>query len=248
MFLVVLIYRKNQLVKYVIYSKISMVQNKKILAIIPARANSKRIKNKNIKKFCGKPLIHWTIDQAKNSSIIDRVIVSTDSETIKEISIASGAEVPFLRPKIFAQDHSSTNDCIIHLLDNLQENYDIIILLQPTSPLRKDFHIKEATEYFINHKNVESLVSVKKNTNRLNLENNLIYDLFDKNTLNLNEKNMPKSLSPNGSIYISTRINFLKNKTFYTNKTYLYIMNDKHSVDIDYEKDFLYATKLFGKT
>ena len=133
-----------------------MIQNKKILAIIPARENSKRIKNKNIKMFCGKPLIHWTIDQALNSFIIDRVIVSTDSDVIKKISIASGAEVPFLRPKNLAQDHSSTNDCILHLLNNLEEIYDIIILLQPTSPLRKDFHITDSIEHFTNDDNIES--------------------------------------------------------------------------------------------
>jgi len=224
-----------------------MIQNKKILAIIPARANSKRLKNKNIKMFCGKPLIHWTIDQALNSFIIDRVIVSTDSDIIKKISVASGAEVPFLRPKDLAQDHSSTNDCIIHLLDNLEESYDIIILLQPTSPLRKDFHITESIEHFTNYDNIESLVSVKKNTNNINVEKDLIYNLFNKTTLNLNEKTMPKSFSPNGSIYISTRDHFLTNKTFYTKKTYLYIMDSKHSVDIDYDKDFLYAKNLFDK-
>lgn len=224
-----------------------MIQNKKILAIIPARKGSKRLKNKNIKNFCGKPLIQWTIDQAINCSLIDKVFVSTDSEIIKNISIKTGAEVPFLRPDNLSQDNSSTNECIIHFLENIKEHYDIIVLLQTTSPLRQSFHISESIQKFISTDNIESLVSVKKKSNPPANASKSIYDLYNSATNSLNEIKMPKYFSPNGAIYISTSDIFLINKTFYTKKTYLYAMDDKYSVDIDYKDDFLYAQRMFKK-
>ena len=88
---------------------------------------------------------------------------------------------------------------------------------------------------------------MKKNSNYNVRSSKSIYDLYNQATLSLNEKNIPKYYTPNGAIYISTKNLFLANKTFYTKKTYLYTMDDKYSVDIDYNDDFLYAQKLFKK-
>lgn len=113
----------------------------KILAIIPARAGSKRIPNKNIKKFLGKPLITYTIEQAKKCKFIDRVIVDTDSFQVAKVAKAYGAEVPFLRPPKLATDKARVIDAIIHLLDRLknEQSYEPthVMILQTTSPLRE---------------------------------------------------------------------------------------------------------------
>ena len=99
-----------------------MIDDKSALAIIPARAGSKRIPNKNIKKFSGKPLIVHTIEHALAASYIDRVIVDTDSEEIAKIARENGAEVPFLRPAELAQDGSQVVDNIIYTLNKLKED------------------------------------------------------------------------------------------------------------------------------
>ena len=112
----------------------------KVVAIIPARAGSKSIKNKNIIKIKGKPLIWYSINLAKKSKLIDRVIVSTDSKKIKKIATESGAEVPFLRPKKISGFYSKDIDYLKHSINWLKkDNYnpDLIILLRPTTPFRE---------------------------------------------------------------------------------------------------------------
>ena len=129
---------------------------KKILAIIPARGGSKGVPRKNIKEICGKPLISYTIEAAKRSKYIDRVIVSTDDIEIETVSKNYGAEVPFLRPNELAGDNSPTIDCVIDVIERLKidEGYfpDYIALLQCTSPLRDENHINEAVEQLMNSK------------------------------------------------------------------------------------------------
>lgn len=117
-----------------------------ILAIIPARAGSKRIPNKNIRKFLGKPLIAYTIGQAKKCKFVDRIIVDTDSAKVAKIARSYGAEVPFLRPPKLATGGAKVIDAIIHLLDRLknEQNYEPthVMILQTTSPLREIKDIK----------------------------------------------------------------------------------------------------------
>jgi CMP-N-acetylneuraminic acid synthetase len=111
----------------------------KIIAIIPARGGSKGLPRKNIKLLLGKPLVAWTIEQAKNSKYVNKVVVSTEDKEIAEISRGYGAEVPFLRPKELARDDSPTIDAILHALNWFEESgeyFDIVVLLEPTSPLR----------------------------------------------------------------------------------------------------------------
>ena len=116
-----------------------MYKNKRIVAIIPARAGSKGIKKKNIRQLCGKPLIAYSIEVAKQCEYIDTVFVSTDSPEIQMIAEQYGAEVPFLRTKDLASDESKIIDALLyslHELERLGKKYDYIILLQPTQPIR----------------------------------------------------------------------------------------------------------------
>ena len=139
-----------------------MVFNRKLLAIIPARGGSKRLPNKNILDLAGKPLIVWTIDAAKKSKYIDQIVVSTDSNMIAETAIKAGAEVPFMRPPNLAQDDTSTYEVVDHTLTELRNHgnqYECLLLLQPTSPLRTAEHIDSATDLFTT-KNADAVISV----------------------------------------------------------------------------------------
>ena len=114
----------------------------KNIALIPARGGSKGIKRKNIKLFNNMPLIYWTIKTALESNYIDRVVVSTEDDEIADISRSLCAEVPFMRPPSLATDDSTGIETVLHALDNLSEVKNIL-LMQPTSPLRKPIHIEE---------------------------------------------------------------------------------------------------------
>jgi len=225
-----------------------MKNNEKILALIPARGGSKGLPRKNIKPLLGKPLIAWTIEQAKNSKYIDRIVVSTDDEEIAEISRKYGAEVPFLRPKELARDDSPTIDAIMHAINWFEERgefFDILVLLQPTSPLRTTEDIDNAIKLFLNDKEALSLVSVKENEHSpfwsLKIEDKFLNPLFGEEYFKKRRQELPKSYMPNGAIFISYIDILKKYKTFYTPKTIAYVMSPERSVDIDNEFDFLLA-------
>lgn len=137
---------------------------RKILAIIPARGGSKSIKNKNIIKLFGKPLIYYSIAVAKKSKYISRVIVSTDSKVIKSIALKFGADVPFLRPKRFAKDTSRDYEVVKHLMYWLgkNENYlpDLIIHLRPTYPIRDYKFIDKQISKALTNKDFDAYKSV----------------------------------------------------------------------------------------
>ena len=137
----------------------------KIIGIIPARGGSERVPNKNLKNFCGKPLIAWSILVAKKSKYLDRVIVSTDNLTIAKIAKKYGAETPFMRPIEFATSTIGIEPTLKHTYEWLlkKEGYkaDAIALLLPTSPLRQTFHINDAVEIFKKNK-VDSVVTVNE--------------------------------------------------------------------------------------
>lgn len=141
-----------------------MKSNKKFLALIPARAGSKGIKDKNIIDLKGKPLIAYSIEAAKRSKYIDRVVVSTDGDDIASVAKDWGADVPFLRPDYLASDTAKTIDAVLHCIQELEksgEKYDYLVLLQPTQPLRQGFHIDEAIEKILELE-AQSLASVSK--------------------------------------------------------------------------------------
>lgn len=140
-----------------------MIGAHKVLAVIPARGGSKRIPLKNIKNMAGKPLIAWSIEEAKKSSYIDRLIVSTDSEEIADVARSYGAEVPFLRPPELAIDTARDYDMFEHVLQRLSEEGDvpdIVIQLRPTSPLRTVEHIDAALELLEKHPEADSVRTV----------------------------------------------------------------------------------------
>ena len=223
-----------------------MYNKSKILAIIPARAGSKGIKNKNIIDLCGKPLLAYSIEAAKKSKYIDEVLVSTDGEQIAKIAKDYGAYVPFLRPKELASDTAKTIDGILHAVNYLQNNneiYDVLVLLQPTQPLRTAKEVDAAIELFFD-KNEQALASISEVEDhpllvRTVLEDGTMKNLLDENST-CRRQDMPKFYRINGAIYINS-IKELNEKTSFNDNPIPYIMDKKHAVDIDEEKDLLIA-------
>ena len=130
-----------------------MYKGKNTLGLIPARSGSKGLPRKNIKSLLGKPLIAWTIEQTLASKYIDRVVVSTDDKEIAEIPKKYSAEVSLIRPKELTRDNAKGIDVVLHEIDWLKENdkqkqYDLIMLIQPVSPLSAKEGINKAMEFF----------------------------------------------------------------------------------------------------
>ena len=214
-----------------------MINGKRILALIPARGGSKGIKNKNIIDLCGKPLISYTIAAAKESRYIDSVIVSTDSEKIAEVAVSCGASVPFLRPIALALDTSTTVEAVCHTIRTLAEcgdRYDVLVLLQPTSPLRTLEDIDGALEKF--EREGLPIASVSKAKDSPILLRKLKGESQMESLLGLpctvRRQDMPPVYRVNGSIYINT-ISSLSMNTSFNDNVFPYVMDESHSVDID---------------
>lgn len=219
-----------------------MFKKKKILAVIPARAGSKKIKNKNIIKIKKKPLIYYTIKEAIKSKFIDEICLSTDSVKIQNISKSFGLDSFFLRPKILSTDNALTKDVVLHALKQSEKFYkkkfDYIILLQPTCPLRKSFHIDDAIIKIIKNKQ-NSLISICDvegyHPNRMKIvKGNLLYNYTKNKAEDMRPRQkLPKVYIRNGAIYIS-KVNFFKKKRVLTDsKSVPYLMGNTESINID---------------
>lgn len=222
---------------------------KNILAIIPARSGSQRLKNKNILKFDDKPLIAHTILEALKVKELDEIIVSTDSKQISKISKKYGANVPFLRPKYLSKSTTSSFSVVLHAINYFKKKnieFRSVVLLQPTSPLRKANHIRNAYQLYKNKK-ANSIISVCENDHPLEWINHIDNSLSLKNFINkknifLNSSQFKKSYKLNGAIYITNVKYLIKEKTFFLKKnTFAYIMEKKYSIDIDTKIDFDFA-------
>lgn len=225
-----------------------MNKSRQIICLIPARGGSKGLKRKNIKLFAGEPLIAHTIKAAINSKLIDKVYVSTEDEEISQISKKYGSLV-IKRPKELARDETKTIEVLIDFLNTLNLNNDkIIILLQPTSPLRTTEDIDNAIRIFLEGQ-CESVISVC-NLNHsplwsFKLENNYLKSFFNQDFLEKRRQELPSLYTPNGAIYISTPNILNKYLSFFGDKIIPYLMPFERSIDIDSEEDFNLAEIIF---
>ncbi len=227
----------------------------KILAFIPARAGSQRVSNKNIKLLGGRPLISYTIEAAKKSGHINRVIVSTDSEDIASTAKQYGADVPFIRPESISQSESTEMQFFEHALDWLaeKENYkpDLIVLLYPTAPFRKTESIDRAIEIMLKHPEADSLRSVKLCSEHpykmWSIENGYLKPFVkgkDSNIHTFSYQLLPTVYIQNASIYI-TRPSTIRDKKSPTGDIIIpFIMDEMESVDINTPLDFKFAEML----
>ncbi len=222
----------------------------KILAIIPARGGSKGLSRKNIKLFNGYPLIYWSIKIAKEIDYFGDVVVSTDDHEIAEIAKAYGANVPFLRPKNLAEDNSSMLDTILHVIDCYPE-YEYIMLLQPTSPLRSKGDILGVINLLL-EKKLQSVISVSKVSKHplwmFTMDNEgRLCNFMDSDITVSNRQEFENLYIPNGAVYLWNKKCLVENRKIISDKTHGYLMSEWNSVDIDTQVDFDFAEFLITR-
>ncbi len=225
-----------------------MYKGKSIILTICARGGSKGVPGKNIKPVLGKPLIGYTIEQAKTLDWVNRIVVSTDDEKIKKVAEDLGLDVPFFRPAELATDSAGKIPAIIHAVETAErhwsENYDIVLDLDPTSPLRNLDDIESAVKVLTDEYDVKSVFSVceaYKNPyfNMVEENENGYIRLSKKPTRPiLRRQDAPRVYEMNASIYVIWKSVLLKDKTIFTNQTRIYEMPRERSVDIDSPVDF----------
>lgn len=220
------------------------------LAIIPARAGSKRLPGKNVKPLAGKPLVAWTVEQACGCQYFTEVIISTDCENIAEIAKQYGAKVPFLRPDALAMDNSSSMDLVEHALEHYAKQgvfFDYVALLEPTSPLRKKDDLNNAMSAFLsNSQKYHALISVGKVERE---HPTIMKKITSENRLSkyADELATTDVFFPYGVIYASKVSTLLATKTFYQAETLPYLIERWQNFEIDDEVDFLCTESLVEK-
>lgn len=220
----------------------------KVLAIIPARGGSKGLPGKNIKPLCGKPLIGWTIEQAKASKYIDEIFVSTDSQEIADVAESFGVKVPELRPAELASDTATSASFVIYTIEKLKaqgKEFDYIILLEPTSPLRQTQDLDNAIKLAISHPDKPGVVSLGE----VHMEHPTIVKKIDKNgkIVSYVESNIKitqrqqadKAYFPYGVVYLVQVTHFLSTNKFYEENSLPYFIERWQCYEIDDIYDFM---------
>lgn len=225
----------------------------KSLVIIPARGGSKGIPHKNIKSLNGKPLIHYTIDVARQIVGDEDICVSTDDKEIVQCVEDYGLKVPFIRPAELATDTAGTYEVLLHALDYYEKQgkrYDNVILLQNTSPFRTAGHVREALKLYTS--SIDMVVSVKETSS------NPYYNCFEENSqgflhiskgegLYTRRQDVPKAYEYNGAIYIINPESLKKAPLGKFMKRVKYVMDDLHSIDLDNMIDWKFAELIINE-
>jgi CMP-N-acetylneuraminic acid synthetase len=216
----------------------------RILGVIPARGGSKAIPEKNLVELGGKPLIKWTLDAA-SASTLERVVVSTDDEKIAAYCVEHGTEVPFRRPKELSTDGAQTIDAVIHALDFLDEEFDAVMLLQPTTPFRSAEDIDQCVQ-MLTSSDANSVISVVDvaghHPARMKfLEHGLLVDPpFAEVVENQPRQELRPMFIRNGAVYL-TRVRTLRMRSFKGQKCLGFVMPAERSVNIDDMNDLKIA-------
>jgi CMP-N,N'-diacetyllegionaminic acid synthase len=225
-----------------------MYRERVVVCVIPARGGSKGLPGKNIKMLCGKPLIAHTIEQAKQSHCIDRVIVSTEDDAIAQIALEYGAEVPFMRPTALAGDSSSTVEVLLHAIHWLEHTdsypFDILVLLHVTTPLRSVDDIDRSIALLVEDKaeNVISVAEAHRNPYFNMVEiNSDGYAALAKQGSFTTRQAAPVIYDMNSSIYVWWKELLKEKKKIFLDKTRIYVMPKERSIDIDDPIDFKIA-------
>ncbi len=231
-----------------------MFRKRNILAVIPARGGSKGLPGKNIMQCGGKPLIEWSIAVARECLFFDEVIVSTDDSAIAEIAVAAGATVPFLRPADLASDEANIIDVLLDLFVKIErgsKHQDIVVLLQPTSPLRTTEDITGALKLYF-EKSANAVVSVCEVDHHPYWMNELPPDVrmdgfLREEAIHTPRQQLPRYYRLNGALYIANIGWLKKSRSFFGENTFAYIMQREHSIDIDHKIDFQLAEFLLSE-
>lgn len=222
-----------------------MAKANKVLGVIPARMASKRLPQKNIRLFAGKPLIFWTIESALSSQQIDSIIVTSDSIEILELAASYGEVRTHLRSPKSSSDTATSYDYLSEVLLAYQ-GFDSIVLLQPTSPLRNQIDIDNAME--LHYHKFLPVVSVSENLHspfwsfEITPEGAL-QSLFPE-SLKMRSQELKQTYYLNGAIYVDLIENYCNRKTFISANTVPFFLDDESSVDIDTLEDFDHAERI----
>lgn len=221
--------------------EVNVSDRRRVLAVIPARGGSKGLPGKNLLSANGKPLIAYSIEAALQSKSVDQLIVSTDDDEIMEVAQRYGATVPFRRPTNLATDTASTVDVIAHALDSLP-GYEVVVVLQPTSPLRTPTDIDDALQSF-EKSGAAACVSVSPVEQSPYWmytvdEHNRLHPLIDEERQVSRRQDLPAVYTLNGAIYVIDVNVFFRYRTFIPAGTVSYLMPRERSLDIDTAEDF----------
>jgi CMP-N,N'-diacetyllegionaminic acid synthase len=224
------------------------------LGVIPARGGSKSIPRKNAKVIAGKPLLAWTVESALRSKTLNQVIVSTDDEEIAGIGRKWGARVPFIRPFELAQDDTPTLPVIQHAVSWLEstEGYipEIVLLLQPTSPLRRTEHIDQAVELLL-QTGADSVVSVCLSEQSpywmKRLEGDRVFPFLNKASEYTRRQELPRVYRLNGALYATRYDVLMRQRRILGKDTRAIVMDAESSIDIDSQLDFKIAEMLLAE-
>lgn len=229
-----------------------MINGMKVLGLVTARGGSKGLPGKNIRDLCGKPLIAWTIDAAKAACVLDAIVVSTDDPVIAAVAEQSGAEIPFLRPKVLAGDSASSIDVVLHALDTLAaggREFDLVVLLEPTSPLRESSDIEQGVNQLVSA-GAGALVSVCQAEcthpafmYRQGAGHRLI-PFLERQPTGLRRQELEPLFFLEGTLYISKVDVLRKTRSFYHADTIGYLVPKWKSLEIDDMDDFLMVEAL----
>lgn len=224
----------------------------RILAIIPARGGSKGLPGKNIKPLCGKPLIVWTIELALECPLISRVVVSTDDEAIAGVAKKAGADIPFMRPSDLAGDESSSHDVLRHCVSNIKGFYDIVVLLQPTTPLRTQATLSRALEACIAAS--KPVVTVSKSSKPLEWMYYISDERMEFACESPNESRRPSRRQDckdvfyiDGNVYCWPTSVLMSQPTLLDASTIPIVSSSSEAVDIDTISDFHYCEFLLKR-
>lgn len=230
------------------------MKNKKIICLICARSGSKGIKNKNIKVLNGKPLIQWTFDVAKKIKEFNKIILSSDSKKIINLAKKNKIDVPFLRPKNLAKDNSKELNVWKHALKYLKKINqfpDILVVLPPTSPLRKSHHILYAIKKFLKEK-PDALITVKDPENNpyfnmIEIKKNNFVKIVNDKVRYFTRQDAPKVYSMSTICFVLKPEFVLNCRNIFDGKVSAAIFERKYSIDIDDKHDFDLAKFLLNK-
>jgi CMP-N,N'-diacetyllegionaminic acid synthase len=225
-----------------------VINNKSILAIIPARGGSKGLPRKNLYEFGGKPLIAWTIEAAHRSGYVDRVVLSSEDTEIIQVARSLGCDVPFVRPSALAEDDVTASRVILDALQRLR-GYDYVLMLQPTSPLRSahdiDGCIEEALK--VGAKSMVSVTEARQNPGWMFTisKDGSLERAFDSKEFPVQRQNLEQYFILNGAIYFAQTTWYSEKATFIDAETKPFIMGPESSVEVDDEFDLSFAEFLW---
>ncbi len=211
--------------------------------MIPARGGSKGIPRKNVRELGGKPLVAHSIEAGLDSAMIESVVVSSDDPEIISVSKTHGADVPFQRPDSLATDDAATAPVVAHAIETLETTYNLVVLLQPTSPLRTAKHIDGAVDQYLSS-DADTLVSVYQDHAYRWQRTKNGAERIDPVTGRKRRQEMDPEYVENGAIYIVPTGRFLEELSFSFGRTALYEMTEVASVDIDTPDDLRLANCL----